>query len=138
MLLLKIKLFGLGIMSATLFVCPSVCLSACWSDCLSVGLSVGLSVCLSVCLSAYLFVCLSINLQVWRGPSLATSISESTTPCIPLVFKHFSFCGPMAEECLTKISKKSKDEHGRNKEADFGDRRRKQLSVVVQSCNSYF
>ena len=40
----------------------------------------------------------------------------------------------MAEEY--KISKKSKDEHGRNNEADFQDRWRKQLSVVLQSCNS--
>ena len=42
----------------------------------------------------------------------------------------------MAEEYLNKISKKSKDEHGRNNEADFQDRWRKQLSVVVQSFNS--
>ena len=42
----------------------------------------------------------------------------------------------MAEEYLNKISKKSKDEHERNNEADFRDRWRKQLSVVVQPCNS--
>ena len=40
----------------------------------------------------------------------------------------------MAEEYLNKISTESKDEHGRNNEADFRDRWRKQLSVVVQ-CN---
>ena len=50
---------------------------------------------------------------------------------IPLVFEHFGFRGPMAEEYLNKISKKSKDEHGRNNEADFRDRWRKQLSVEL-------
>ena len=42
----------------------------------------------------------------------------------------------MVEEYLNKVSKKSKDEQGRNNKADFSDRWRKQLSVVVQSCNS--
>ena len=42
----------------------------------------------------------------------------------------------MAEEYLNKISKKLKDENERNNKADFQDRWRKQLSVVVQSCNS--
>ena len=42
----------------------------------------------------------------------------------------------MAEKYLNKISKKSKHEHGRNNETDFRDRWRKQLFVVVQSCNS--
>ena len=42
----------------------------------------------------------------------------------------------MAEECLDSISKKSKDVNGRNNEADFRDRWRKQLSIAIQSCNS--
>ena len=42
----------------------------------------------------------------------------------------------MAEEYLDSISKKSKDVSGRNNEADFRDRWRKQLSIAIQSCNS--
>ena len=42
----------------------------------------------------------------------------------------------MAEEYLDSISKKSKDVNGRNNEADFQDRWRKQLSIAIQSCNS--
>ena len=42
----------------------------------------------------------------------------------------------MAEECLNRISKKSKDENGRNSEAGCRVRWRKQLSVVLQSCNA--
>ncbi|XP_062501413.1 uncharacterized protein LOC134178556 [Corticium candelabrum] len=37
----------------------------------------------------------------------------------------------MAEEYLNKISKKSKNEHGRNNEAGFRDRWRKQLSALL-------
>ena len=65
------------------------------------------------------------------------SIAGSDTTCIPLVFEHFGFQGPMAEDYLNKISKISKkDANGKSSETDFGDRWRKQLSVVVQSCNS--
>ena len=42
----------------------------------------------------------------------------------------------MAEDYLDKISKLSKDANGKSSETDFRDRWRKQLSVVVQSCNS--
>ena len=42
----------------------------------------------------------------------------------------------MAEE-LDSISKKLKDVYRRNNEADFRDRWRKQLSIVIQSCNSH-
>ena len=42
----------------------------------------------------------------------------------------------MAEDYLHKISKISKDANGKSSETDFRDRWRKQLSVVVQSCNS--
>ena len=42
----------------------------------------------------------------------------------------------MAEEYLDSISKKSKDVNGRNNEADFRDRWRKQLSIAIKSCNS--
>ena len=42
----------------------------------------------------------------------------------------------MAEDYLNKISKISKDANGKSSETDFRDRWRKQLSVVVQSCNS--
>ena len=42
----------------------------------------------------------------------------------------------MAEEYLDSISKKSKYVNGRNNEADFQDRWRKQLSIAIQSCNS--
>ena len=42
----------------------------------------------------------------------------------------------MAEEYLDSISKKSKDVNGRNNEANFRDRWQKQLSSVIQSCNS--
>ena len=44
--------------------------------------------------------------------------------------------GSMAEDYLDKISKMSKDANGHNSKTDFRDRWRKQLSVVVQSCNS--
>ncbi|XP_062520998.1 uncharacterized protein LOC134195922 [Corticium candelabrum] len=65
------------------------------------------------------------------------SIAGSDTTCIPLVVEHFGFWGPMTEDYLDKISKISKDANGKNSEtADFRDRWRKQLSVVVQSCNS--
>ena len=64
------------------------------------------------------------------------SQSGTHTPCIPLVFEHFGFWGPMAEEYPDSISKKSNDVYGRNNEADFRDRWRKQLSIVIQSCNS--
>ena len=63
-------------------------------------------------------------------------IAGSDTTCIPLVFEHFGFQGPMAEDYLDKISKISKDANGKSSETDFRDRWRKQLSVVVQSCNS--
>ena len=33
------------------------------------------------------------------------SIAGSDTTCIPLVFEHFGFWGPMAEDYLDKISK---------------------------------
>ena len=59
------------------------------------------------------------------------SQSGTHTPCIPLVFEHFGFWGPMAEEYLDSISKKSKDVNGRNNEADFRDRWRKQLSILL-------
>ena len=64
------------------------------------------------------------------------SQSGTHTPCIriPLVFEHFGFWGPMAEEYLDSISKKSKDVNGRNNEADFRDRWRKKLSIAIQSC----
>ena len=65
------------------------------------------------------------------------SIAGSNTTCIPLVFEHFGFWGPMAEDYLNKISKLSKDANGKSSETDFRDRWRKQLSVVVQSCNSH-
>ena len=42
----------------------------------------------------------------------------------------------MAEDYLDKISKISKDANGKSSETDFRYRWRKQLSVVVQSCNS--
>ena len=42
----------------------------------------------------------------------------------------------MAEDYLDKISKISKDTNGKSSETDFRDRWRKQLSIVVQSCNS--
>ena len=42
----------------------------------------------------------------------------------------------MAEDYLDKISKISKDANGKSNETDLRDRWRKQLSVVVQSCNS--
>ena len=42
----------------------------------------------------------------------------------------------MAKEYLDSISKKSKDVNGRNNEADFRARWRKQLSISIQSCNS--
>ena len=42
----------------------------------------------------------------------------------------------MAEDYLDKISKISKDANGKSNKTDFRDRWRKQLSVVVQSCNS--
>ena len=42
----------------------------------------------------------------------------------------------MAEEYLDSISKILKDVNRRNNEADFRDRWRKQLSIVIQSCNS--
>ena len=42
----------------------------------------------------------------------------------------------MVEDYLNKISKISKDANGESSETDFRDRWRKQLSVVVQSCNS--
>ena len=66
------------------------------------------------------------------------SQSGTHTPCISLVFEHFGFWGPVAEEYLdsTRISKKLKDVNGRNNEADFQDRWRKQLSIAIQSCNS--
>ena len=41
------------------------------------------------------------------------SISGSDTTCIPLVFEHFGFWGPMAEDYLDKISKISKDVNGK-------------------------
>ena len=53
------------------------------------------------------------------------SIAGSDTTCIPLVFEHFGFWDPMAEDYLDKISKNFKR-----------CKWRKQLSVVVQSCNS--
>ena len=62
------------------------------------------------------------------------SIAGSDTTCIPLVFEHF--WDRMAEDYLDKISKISKDANGKSSETDFRDRWRKQLSVVVQSCNS--
>ena len=64
------------------------------------------------------------------------SIAGSDTTCIPLAFEHLGFWGPMAEDYLDKISKISKDANGKSSETDFRDRWRKQLSVVVQSCNS--
>ena len=64
------------------------------------------------------------------------SIAGSDTTCIPLVFEHFGFWGPMAEDYLDKISKISKDANGKSSETDFRDRWRKQLPVVVQSYNS--
>ena len=60
------------------------------------------------------------------------SQSGTHMPCIPLVFEHFGFWGPMAEEYLDSISKKSKDVNGKNNEADFRDRWRKQLSIAIQ------
>ena len=64
------------------------------------------------------------------------SIAGSDTKFIPLVFEHFGFWCPMAEDYLDKISRISKDANGKSSETDFRDRWRKQLSVVVQSCNS--
>ena len=43
----------------------------------------------------------------------------------------------MAEGYLDKISKLSKDANGKSSETDFRDRWRKQLCIVVQSCNSH-
>ena len=37
------------------------------------------------------------------------SQSGTHIPCIPLVFEHFGFWGPMAEEYLDSISKKLKE-----------------------------
>ena len=64
------------------------------------------------------------------------SIAGFDTTCFPLVFEHFGFWGPIAEDHLDKISKISKDANGKISETDFRDRWRNQLSVVVQSCNS--
>ena len=64
------------------------------------------------------------------------SVAGSDTTCIPLVFEHFGFWGPMAEDYLDRISKISKDANGKSNETDFRDRWRKELSLVVQSCNS--
>ena len=50
------------------------------------------------------------------------SIAESDTTCIPLVFEHFGFWGPMTEDYLDKISKLSKDANGKSNETDFRDR----------------
>ena len=63
------------------------------------------------------------------------SIAGSDTTCIPLVFEHFGFWGPMAEDHLDKISNFKRCKWKSSK-TDFRDRWRMQLSVVVQSCNS--
>ena len=42
----------------------------------------------------------------------------------------------MADDYLDKISKISKDANGKGSKTDFRDKWRKQLSIVVQSCNS--
>ena len=47
--------------------------------------------------------------------SLNLELIHRVYPC----FEHFGFWGPMAEEYLDSISKKSKDVNGRNNEADF-------------------
>ena len=64
------------------------------------------------------------------------SIAGSDTTCIPLVLKHFGFGGPVAEDYLDKISKISRNANGKSSETDFRDSWRKQVSIVVQSCNS--
>ena len=42
----------------------------------------------------------------------------------------------MAEDYLDKMSKISNYANGKSSETEFRDRWRKQLSIVVQSCNS--
>ena len=111
--------------SVCLFVCPSVCMSVCSSACPSVclsnlyisyrdcifHLSVCLFICQSVCLSGY-----AVELREKRKMTKygqQQSIAGSDTTCIPLVFEHFGFWGPMAEDYLDKISKISKDANGK-------------------------
>ena len=125
-----------------------------WWSYMSVSLSAylfilpaGRLVCRFVSLCVYVFVVLSLTLVCLLDWSVCLSvclpkygqqqsIAVSDTTCIPLVFEHFGFWGPRAEDYLNKISKISKDANGKCSEIDFRDRWRKQLSVVVQSCNS--
>ena len=64
------------------------------------------------------------------------SQSGSRSSLIPLVFEHYGYWGSAAEDYLDCLSKKSKDEHGRNNEADFRDRWRRQISIDIQRCNA--
>ena len=64
------------------------------------------------------------------------SQSGSRPSLIPLVFEHYGYWGSAAEDYLDCLSKKSKDEHGRNNEADFRDRWRRQISIDIQRCNA--
>ena len=64
------------------------------------------------------------------------SIARSDTTCIPLVLNTLAF-GPIWLKTISirspKFQKRCK---WKSRETDFRDRWRKQLSVVVQSCNS--
>ena len=64
------------------------------------------------------------------------SQSGSRLSFVPLVFEHYGYWGPSAEDYLDRISKKAKDINGHNSETDFRDRWLKQISVNVQKCNA--
>ena len=64
------------------------------------------------------------------------SQSGSRLSFVLLVFEHYGYWGPSAEDYLDCISKKAKDTNGHNCETDFRDRWRKQISVNIQKCNA--
>ena len=89
----------------------------------------------------FAFVRLSSSVCRLRNSSASVVEVTRTTlkyslSVVPLVFEHFGFWGPAAEEYLDQFSKKSKDFENRNNEADFSDRWRRQLSVMIQKCTA--
>ena len=98
-----------------------------------------LSVCLSVCQGAAVesdYAAKKREAKKEQKYNQQLSQSGSRPSLIPLVFEHYGYWGSAAEDYLDCLSKKSKDEHGRNNEADFRDRWRRQISIDIQRCNA--